>query len=183
MTALPAPLGSSPPAHPRTRATGAAARSKEARRPARNPYINRELSWLDYAGRVLFEAKDERNPLLDRVNFLTIFASMLDEFFQIRISGLRQQVHAGSTKTSPDGLTAAEQLAACRLRVLELVTEHTAAWIKVKADLVAAGIEIVKYTSIPGTTRASASGSSTRSTRCSRRSRSIRATRSRTSRR
>ena len=115
--------------------------------PAR-PYINRELAWLDYAGRVLYEAKDDRNPLLDRVNFLTIFASMLDEFFQIRISGLRQQVHAGSTKTSPDGMTAAEQLAACRLRVLDLVTEHTSAWVNVKSELAAAGIEIVRYTSI-----------------------------------
>ncbi|HEY3164274.1 MAG TPA: hypothetical protein VGJ71_07930, partial [Candidatus Limnocylindrales bacterium] len=123
-------------------------RSRRADHAPARPYINRELAWLDYAGRVLYEAKDDRNPLLDRVNFLTIFASMLDEFFQIRISGLRQQVHAGSTKTSPDGMTAAEQLAACRLRVLDLVTEHTSAWVNVKSELAAAGIEIVRYTSI-----------------------------------
>jgi polyphosphate kinase len=124
-------------------------RRRDPRRAARGNYINRELSWLDYAGRVLWEARDERNALLDRVNFLTIFASMLDEFFQIRISGLRQQLHAGSTKTSPDGRTAGEQVAAARLRVLELVTELTGAWNDVRKSLAAEGIEIVKYGSVP----------------------------------
>jgi polyphosphate kinase len=123
-------------------------------RPARKraperPYINRELSWLDYAGRVLFEARDARNPLLERVNFLTIFAGMLDEFFQIRMSGLRQQLHAGSTKTSPDGRTAGEQLAASRDRVLELVADHSAAWADIRKALALEGIEIVKYSAIP----------------------------------
>jgi len=65
-------------------------------------YANRELSWLDYAGRVLWEARDERNPLLDRVNFLTIFASMLDEFFQIRVSGLRQDDNEPRPRTRID---------------------------------------------------------------------------------
>src|SRR6185312_2635795 len=105
----------------------------------KSPYINRELSWLDYAGRVLWEARDERNAVLDRVNFLTIFAGMLDEFFQIRISGLRQQVHAGSTTTSPDGRTAGEQLAAARARVLELETELSAAWAEIRRSLTAEG--------------------------------------------
>src|SRR6185369_4607002 len=99
--------------------------------PGSRPYINRELSWLDYAGRVMYEAADARNPILERVNFLTIFAGMLDEFFQIRISGLRQQVHAGRATTSPDGRTAAEQLAAARTRVLELVDEHSAIWAEI----------------------------------------------------
>jgi polyphosphate kinase len=152
MTALPASSGSPAPAPaaPRPRpANGATARTREPRRAAKNPYINRELSWLDYAGRVLFEAKDERNPLLDRVNFLTIFASMLDEFFQIRISGLRQQLHAGSTTTAPDGRTAGEQLVAARSRVLELVAEHSGAWVDIRKALAAEGIEIVKYAAIP----------------------------------
>ncbi len=136
--------GSSPAARaPRTRST------RESRRAQKAPYINRELSWLDYAGRVLYEARDERNAVLDRVNFLTIVASMLDEFFQIRISGLRQQVHAGSTKSSPDGRSAGEQLAASRQRVLQLVTELTTAWTEVRRSLADAGIEIVKYNSIP----------------------------------
>jgi polyphosphate kinase len=83
------------------------------------------------------------------VNFLTIFASMLDEFFQIRISGLRQQVHAGSTTASPDGRTAAEQLAACRIRVLELVADHSAAWAEIRRALASEGIEFVKYSAVP----------------------------------
>ncbi len=74
---------------------------------------------------------------------------MLDEFFQIRISGLRQQVHAGSTKTSPDGRTAGEQLAAARRRVLELAVELTTVWTEVRRELATEGIEIVKYNSIP----------------------------------
>src|SRR4029078_878153 len=95
------------------------------------------------------EPREERTPWLERVNFLTIFASMLDEFFQIRISGLRQQLHAGSTATSPDGRTAGEQLGAPRRRVFQLVTEHSAAWADVRRALAAEGIEIVKYNAIP----------------------------------
>ena len=151
----------SPPRKGHGGASGKAARgagkARSARpRPARPgsaegapPYLNRELAWLDYARRVLWEARDGRNALLDRVNFLTIFASMLDEFFQIRISGLRQQVHAGSTKTSPDGRTAAEQLEACREKVLGLVAELTTAWVEIRSALAAEGIEIVKYSAIP----------------------------------
>ena len=128
---------------PRSRARAAAAV------PARTPYVNRELSWLDYSGRVLREAADERNPLLERVRFLTIFAGMLDEFFQIRVSGLRQQVAAGSLAASPDGRTAAEQLSAARDRVLALVAEHSAIYLDLRKALASAGIEIVKYSAIP----------------------------------
>ena len=125
-------------------------RARAAARPAaRAPYVNRELSWLDYSARVLREAADERNPLLERVRFLTIFAGMLDEFFQIRVSGLRQQVAAGSSVASPDGRTAAEQLAAARERVLELVAEHSAIYVELRKALAASGIEIVKYLAIP----------------------------------
>jgi polyphosphate kinase len=148
MTALPA----APEPLDRTIASRGATIAKaprEPRRSAKSPFLNRELSWLDYAGRVLFEAQDERNPLLERVNFLTIFASMLDEFFQIRISGLRQQLHAGSTTTSPDGRTPGEQLAAARARVLDLVADHSQAWVEIRKSLAAAGIEIVKYGAIP----------------------------------
>src|SRR5689334_4702406 len=149
MTALPAPSGPSDPTPSPVRHLSAQAGSRESRRAAKSPYINRELSWLDYAGRVLYEARDTRNPLLDRVNFLTIFASMLDEFFQIRISGLRQQLHAGSTKTSPDGRTPGEQIAAARKRVLQLVGDLNGAWVEVRHALAKEGIEIVKYAAIP----------------------------------
>jgi polyphosphate kinase len=125
-------------------------RPRSVRKPAPDrPYINRELSWLDYADRVLWEARDARNPLLDRVGFLTIFASMLDEFFQVRIAGLRQQVAAGSVSLSPDGRTAAEQLVAARARVLELVEELTATYTEIRTELGADGIEIVDYAAIP----------------------------------
>jgi polyphosphate kinase len=116
--------------------------------PGPPPYLNRELSWLEFNARVLHEARDERNPLLERAKFLTIFASNLDEFFQVRIAGLRQQVQAGSTATSPDGRTAAEQLAAARERVLELVADHSAIYIELRKALAAEGVEIVKYSAI-----------------------------------
>ena len=91
------------------------ARSRRvARTEVESPYLNRELAWLEFNARVLFEARDERNPLLERVKFLSIFAGNLDEFFQVRVAGLRQQVEAGKAARSPDGRTAEEQLAAAR---------------------------------------------------------------------
>jgi polyphosphate kinase len=115
----------------------------------RMPYLNRELSWLDFNARVLFEARDPRNPLLERVKFLSIFASNLDEFFQVRIAGLRQQVGAGSAAPAPDGRTAAEQLAGGRSRVLELIADQSAIYADVRQSLAADGIEIVDYAAIP----------------------------------
>jgi polyphosphate kinase len=113
------------------------------------PYLNRELSWLEFNARVLHEASDERNPLLERAKFLAIFASNLDEFFQVRIAGLRQQVQAGSTKVSADGRTAQEQLAAARARVLQLVAEHSAIFGQVRSALAAEGVAIVEYAEVP----------------------------------
>jgi polyphosphate kinase len=86
-----------------------------ARRAGR--YINRELSWLDFDERVLALAEDERQPLLERAKFLAIFSTNLDEFFQVRVAGLADQVAAGLTKRSPDGRTPAEQLLDIRDRV------------------------------------------------------------------
>src|SRR6266545_3545664 len=93
--------------------TGSATGSRSRQRPpaaeALPPYLNRELSWLDWNARVLHEARDERNPLLERARFLFHFSSNLDEFFQVRVAGLRQQVVAGFSTMSPDGRTAAER--------------------------------------------------------------------------
>src|SRR6188474_2120499 len=113
------------------------------------PYINRELSWLEFNARVLHEARDERNPLLERVKFLAIFAGNLDEFFQVRVAGLRQQVEAGKVARSPDGRTAEEQLAAARARVLELVADHSAIYVSVRRALAAEGVELLDYAAIP----------------------------------
>ena len=84
-------------------------------RPARSkpdlPFLNRELSWLEFNARVLDEARDPRNPLLERAKFLAIFAGNLDEFFQVRIAGLRQQVEAGAVARAPDGVRAGDRRA------------------------------------------------------------------------
>jgi len=84
-------------------------------------FINRELSWLEFDARVLELAQDASLPLLERIKFLAIFASNMDEFFQIRVAGLQEQVEARVIKTSPDGLTPAEQLDGIRLRAQELM--------------------------------------------------------------
>jgi len=85
-------------------------------------YINRELSMLEFQRRVLEEAEDSTNPLLERVKFLSILGSNLDEFFMVRVSGLIKQVDAGVVELPPDGLTPAEQLVAIRKVTSQLMT-------------------------------------------------------------
>ncbi len=114
-----------------------------------SPYLNRELSWLDFNDRVLNEACDPRNPLLERAKFLAIFASNLDEFFQVRVAGLKQQAAARSARTSPDERSAAEQLEAIRPRVQALLDAHAVAYAAARAGLAAEGIAIVHHAAIP----------------------------------
>jgi polyphosphate kinase len=88
---------------------------------SKNPsFLNRELSWLEFNARVLHEAEDERTPLLERVKFLAIYGSNLDEFYMVRVAGIRRQLSAGVLHGGADGLTPSEQLALIDQRVLEL---------------------------------------------------------------
>jgi polyphosphate kinase len=109
-------------------------------------YFNRELSWIKFNQRVLEEALDERHPLLERVKFASIFSSNLDEFFMIRVSGLRRQLAAGALETPPDGTTPAEQLAAIRRELLPLLQQHSDCWHDdLKPKLREAGIKVLHY--------------------------------------
>jgi polyphosphate kinase len=93
-------------------------------------YFNRELSWLDFNARVLALAEDESQPLLERAKFLAIFASNLDEFYMVRVAGLKRREETGLSVRSADGLTPREQLGYISKRNQELVEQHAAAWEK-----------------------------------------------------
>ena len=109
-------------------------------------YFNRELSWLEFNYRVLHEAIDERTPLLERLKFIAIFCSNLDEFFMVRVAGLKQQVEAGVTKLTPDGRTPAEQLELFSDRLRPLFTEqHRLFEYKLRNLLIAEGIYLIDY--------------------------------------
>ena len=109
-------------------------------------YINRELSLLEFQRRVLEEALDDRNPLLERVKFLAIFGSNMDEFFMVRVSGIRRQVQAHIMEVFPDGLTPPEVLAATRKLSLELYESALRCLNKkILPQLDKAGIHLVDY--------------------------------------
>ncbi len=109
-------------------------------------YINRELSWLEFNRRVLGEALDPGNPLLERVKFLSIFGSNLDEFFMVRVSGLRRQMRMGVVEAPPDGMTPVAQLAAKREALLPMLDQSVACWREeLKPQLAKAGIHILSY--------------------------------------
>ncbi len=121
---------------------------QESRIPLTDPslYVNREISLLEFQRRVLEEAEDEDNPLLERVKFLAIFGSNMDEFFMVRVSGIRKQVEAHVTEISPDGLTPRDQLAAIRRFSAELYAEaHSCLHRKVLPQLEKAGVQVLDY--------------------------------------
>jgi polyphosphate kinase len=108
-------------------------------------FLNRELSHLDFNGRVLALAGDESVPLLERVNFCSIFSSNMDEFFMVRVAGLMDQVAAGLLRRSPDGLTPQETLAQIRTRALRLASDQAKLWKRqLKPDLAAQGIVVAE---------------------------------------
>ncbi|MFD2091353.1 RNA degradosome polyphosphate kinase [Blastococcus deserti] len=109
-------------------------------------FLNRELSWLDFNARVLELAEDESLPLLERVKFLAIFASNLDEFYMVRIAGLKRRQSTGLSVRSPDGLTIREQLERVTRRTQDLVHRHADVYNKdVQPQLEDAGIRIVHW--------------------------------------
>src|SRR3984893_12042734 len=93
-------------------------------------YINRELSWLEFNQRVLEEAQDPSNPLLERVKFLCIVSSNLDEFFEVRVAGLNQQRQSGISTAGPDGMSPTDQLAAVSARVRKMLDDQYSLWNK-----------------------------------------------------
>src|SRR5580658_5606565 len=98
-------------------------------------YINRELSWLAFNTRVLEEASNPRHPLLERVRFLSISASNLDEFYMVRVAGLKGQVNAGVKTVSADGLTPQEQLDRINETVRGLFKQQDACWGELQGQL------------------------------------------------
>src|SRR6187200_1311362 len=105
-------------------------------------FFNRELSWLDFNRRVLEEAENERHPLLERLRFLSISASNLDEFYMVRVAGLKGLVAAGVRTPSDDGRTPEEQLDAIHARVSELMADQQRAYRELTAMLREANVTV-----------------------------------------
>ncbi len=119
--------------------------------PAR--FYNRELSWLQFNRRVLEEAQNKRHPVLERLRFLSISASNLDEFYMVRAAGIHGQIVAGVTTLTQDGLTPKQQLAEINRFAASLVADKQACWIALKKDMAAAGLHIVEPTDINASDR------------------------------
>ncbi len=109
--------------------------------PAR--FFNRELSWVAFNWRVLEEASNPRVPLLERLRFISISAANLDEFYTVRVAGLRELAHAGNTTPAADGLTPAEQLKLIDAEARRLMQAQQDAWTQVRAEMEEAGIALL----------------------------------------
>ncbi|MES9990417.1 MAG: polyphosphate kinase 1 [Candidatus Thiodiazotropha sp.] len=114
-------------------------------------YLNRELTWLSFNRRVLNEAELENNPLLERVKFLAIVSSNLDEFFMKRIGGLKQQLAAGLTTTTVDGRTPQQQLTECHQVISEMQQAQQRIYHNLQAKLEEAGIRITQFQALDAT--------------------------------
>lgn len=109
-------------------------------------YISRELTWLEFNSRVLHEAMDERTPLLERLKFMGIFSSNLDEFFMVRIAAIKQQIEAKVSQLTPDGRTPTEQLTVASDRVQQLITtQHQHFETVLRPAMIQQGIYLLDY--------------------------------------
>jgi len=111
-------------------------------------FYNRELSWLQFNHRVLDEAANRHHPLLERLRFLSISASNLDEFYMVRVSSLFERAHAGDPSLSEEGLTAAEQLAKINDFASRLTADQQTLWNELRSEMAAEGIVIVEETEL-----------------------------------
>ncbi|WP_431064563.1 polyphosphate kinase 1 [Methylotuvimicrobium sp.] len=114
-------------------------------------YLNRELTWLEFNKRVLYEAEDERTPLLERVKFIAIVSSNLDEFFMKRIGGLKQQLGAGITELTVDGRSPQQQIAECYAVVREIEAKKQQLFVELMRHLESQDIRIVPFTELTRT--------------------------------
>ena len=116
-------------------------------------FINRELSWLAFNERVLEQAFNTQHPLLERLRFLSISATNLDEFYMVRVAGLKGQVNAGVLTASQDGMTAAQQLAAISARVGDLMRNQQIAWQQLRQELREVGIAVLDVSELTANER------------------------------
>ena len=135
-------------------AKGVASHETVDKRP---PFLNREISWLEFNRRVLHEATDDRNPLLERVKFLEIFTSNLDEFVMKRVGGLRRQITAGVVNKNSNGLTPQQQLVAIRQAIIPMLQEQAKIFTEsIRPALVQNGIQLLEWVDVPAEQREAA---------------------------